>query len=223
MKVIITGSTGMVGKGVFLECLDDDKISEVLLINRTPIGINHPKIKEVIHKDFTNFLPLRDRLSGYDACFHCMGVSSAGMSHEQYYKLTYTVTESLANLLYELNPDMTFIYVSGEGTDGTEKGKSNWARVKGKTENLILNKGFKDAYAFRPGVILPEKGVVSKTRLYRIIYKLMYPFFPILKKLKSVTTSSKIGKAMIILVEKPYDAKIIRGQDINLLVSKYNF
>ncbi|MEE4259594.1 MAG: NAD-dependent epimerase/dehydratase family protein [Bacteroidales bacterium] len=215
MKVIITGSTGMVGKGVLLECLDDDRIIEVLLINRSLIDIKHPKIKEIIHKDFTDLSAIQHNLKNYNACFHCMGVSSAGMKEEQYLKLTYTITENLINVLYNFNPNMTFIYVSGDGTDSTESSKTMWARIKGKTENLILNKGFKDAYAFRPGIILPERGVKSKTKLYNSLYILMRPFFPILKKMKSVTTSQNIGKAMIGLTVNSKQLKILLGSDIN--------
>lgn len=144
-----------------------------------------------------------------------MGVSSAGMKEEQYFELTFTITESLVNVLYNFNPNMTFIYVSGDGTDSTENSKTMWARVKGKTENLILNKGFKDAYAFRPGIILPERGVKSKTKLYNSLYILMRPIFPILKKMKSVTTSQNIGKAMIGLTLNSKQVKILSGSDIN--------
>ncbi len=205
----------MVGKGVLLECLDDDRIIEVLLINRSLIDIKHPKIKEIIHKDFTDLSAIQHNLKNYNACFHCMGVSSAGMKEEQYLKLTYTITENLINVLYNFNPNMTFIYVSGDGTDSTESSKTMWARIKGKTENLILNKGFKDAYAFRPGIILPERGVKSKTKLYNSLYILMRPFFPILKKMKSVTTSQNIGKAMIGLTVNSKLVKILTGSDIN--------
>lgn len=215
MKVIITGSTGMVGKGVLLECIDDSAVEKILLINRSPIDIAHPKIKEILHKDFTNFSNIQSEFKEYDACFHCMGVSSAGMADEQYYKLTYTVTEALVDATYNANPNMTFIYVSGEGTDSTEKSKTMWARVKGKTENLMFNKGFKDAYAFRPGVILPERGVKSKTNLYNLLYSLTRPIFPIMKKMKSVTSTQNIGKAMIGLIENPQNAKILVGSDIN--------
>ncbi len=205
----------MVGKGVLLECLDDDRISAVLLVNRSRIDIKHPKIKEIILKDFTDLSTIQHDLKNYNACFHCMGVSSAGMKEEQYFELTFTITESLVNVLYNFNPNMTFIYVSGDGTDSTENSKTMWARVKGKTENLILNKGFKDAYAFRPGIILPERGVKSKTKLYNSLYILMRPIFPILKKMKSVTTSQNIGKAMIGLTLNSKQVKILSGSDIN--------
>lgn len=219
MKVIITGSTGMVGKGVLLECLQDVNINQVLLVNRTPIDIKHHKIREIIHKDFTDFTSIQQDLYGYDACFHCMGVSSAGITYEQYFKLTYTVTEALVNVIFKVNPNSTFIYVSGAGTDSTEKSKTMWARVKGKTENMMFNKGFKNAYAFRPGVILPKSGIKSKTKLYNFFYILTRPIFPILQRVKSVTTTQNIGKAMISLIENPKKIEIFGGSDINNLIS----
>jgi nucleoside-diphosphate-sugar epimerase len=215
MKIIITGSTGMVGKAVLLESIDDTRITEILLINRNPIGISHPKVKEVIHKDFMDFTPIQDQLNGYDFCCHCMGVSSAGMSEEQYTELTYGISKSLASTLYSLNPNMVFNYVSGTGTDSTEKGSTMWARVKGKTENMILQMGFKDAYMFRPGVIIPERRIKSKTAFYNIFYIIAKPIFPILKKVKSITTTTKIGKAMINTYFFPQSLKHLEGKDIN--------
>ena len=163
-----------------------------------------------------DFKSIQHEFKGFDACFHCMGVSSAGMADEQYYKLTYTVTEALVDATYKANPNMTFIYVSGDGTDGTEKSNTMWARIKGKTENLIFNKGFKDAYAFRPGAILPERGVKSKTNLYNLLYFLTRPIFPLMKRMKSVTTTRNIGKAMIALIENSQKGKILAGSAINL-------
>ncbi|MDW7690844.1 NAD-dependent epimerase/dehydratase family protein [Flammeovirgaceae bacterium SG7u.111] len=215
MKVILTGSTGMVGKGVLLECIDDSTIEKILLINRNSIDISHPKIKEILHKDFTNFSNIKAVFKYYDACFHCMGVSSAGISEERYYKLTYTISEALANAIYNVNPNILFTYVSGAGTDSSEQGNSMWARVKGKTENFILNKGFKDAYVFRPGAILPERGVKSKTKLYNFFYVITKPIFPLLKRMKSVTTTSRIGRAMINLYNNPQSLKHLEGADIN--------
>ena len=169
MKAIITGSTGMLGKGVLLECIDDPSVEQVLLINRKHLDISHPKVKEVIHKDFRDFNSIKEQLEGYDACFHCMGVSSAGMSEEKFTEITYTMSKALATVLYGINPNMVFNYVSGAGTDSTEKSSTMWARVKGKTENMILNMGFKDAYMFRPGAILPERGTKSNTKLYHAL------------------------------------------------------
>lgn len=215
MKAIITGSTGMVGKGVLLECIDDSSVKEILLINRNPIGTVHPKVKEIIHKDFRDFTAIKEQLAGYDACFHCMGVSSAGMSEEKFTEITYTMSKSLASALYSLNKNMLFIYVSGAGTDSTEKSSTMWARVKGKTENTIMNMGFKDAYMFRPGAILPERGVKSKTKLYNTLYLITRPLSPILKRMKSVTTTTKIGRAMINLHNQPQALKYLEAADIN--------
>ncbi len=215
MKAIITGSTGMIGKGVLLECLDNPRVEEVLLINRQPVGMSHPKIKEIIHSDFRDFSSLKDQLPGYDACFYCMGVSSAGMNEAQYTEITYTITKALATTLHSVNPEMKFIYVSGAGTDSSEKGRIMWARVKGKTENMVLNLGFWDAYVFRPGIILPERGVTSRTKLYRFFYVLFRPLFPLLRRMKSVTTTRKIGRAMINLYHHPQAGKQVEAMHIN--------
>jgi len=219
MKAIITGSTGMVGRGVLLECLDDPSVEKVLVLNRTSLGVSHPKLEEVIHKDFTDFTAIKDQLTGYDACFHCMGVSSAGISEETYHTLTYEISHALATTLHSVNSEMVFTYVSGAGTDSTEKSNTMWARVKGKTENMIFSLGFKDAYAFRPGAILPERGVKSKTKLYNTLYVIMRPVFPLMKKMKSVTTTINIARAMIQLCHQPQELKILEGADINRLVS----
>ena len=217
MKAIITGSTGMVGKAVLIECLDSEIIDSVLLINRQPIDVSHPKIKEVIHPDFTDFSSIREQLAGYDGCFHCMGVSAVGMSEERFTHITYTMTNALAETLYDLNPNMVFNYVSGTGTDSTEKGRVMWARVKGRTENLLLSMGFKDAYAFRPGAILPGKGLKSKTPLYNATDVVMKPLFPLLKKMDSVITSPEIGQAMINTVLHPQELKHLENRDIRRL------
>lgn len=219
MKInpIITGATGMVGKAVLLECLESNDVESVLVLTRKPLGIRHTKMKEIIHNDFYNFDGIKEELSNYNACFFCLGVSSLGMNPDEYYKVTYTITEKLSDTLIEANKDSVFIYVSGAGTDSTEKGKINWARVKGKTENMILNKGFKDAYAFRPGIILPENGIKSKTVWVNIFYVMMKPFFPLLKKMSTVTTSSKVAKAMIECVLRPKENKYLENMEINFL------
>ncbi len=217
MRIIITGSTGMVGKGVLLECLDDPGVEQVLLINRNPIGLSHPKITEIIHKDFADFTAIQDQMIGFDLCCHCMGVSSAGMGEEKFTKLTYGITKALSSVLYAHNPDMVFNYVSGTGTDSTEKGRVMWARVKGKTENMVLNMGFRDAYAFRPGVILPERGIKSRTGWYNVFYFISRPFFPLLSKVKSVTTTTKLGRAMINVFRHPQSQKHFEGVAINEL------
>ena len=219
-KVIITGSTGMVGKGVLLECLDHPQIEKVLIINRSTIGMQHAKLEEILLASFLDIADLKDHLRGYDACFYCMGVSAVGMAEEKYYEITYKTTKAFADVLFGLNPDMVFNYVSGTGTDSSEKGRLMWARVKGKTENMILNMGFKDAYAFRPGVILPEKGIQSKTGWYNTMYAITKPLFPLLKKWKLVTTTTRVGLAMINTLFTPADKKILENVDINELAGR---
>jgi hypothetical protein len=217
MKAIITGETGMVGKAVLLECIDDERITEVLLINRQACDVKHKKVKEIIHQDFFNLSGLEDKISGYDAFFFCMGVSSAGMNEEKYYKLTYTLTMGFANLMSKVNPNSTFCYISGAGTDSTEK-KSGWAKVKGKTENAILALPFKAAYMFRPGYIQPMKGIKSKTPLYNTLYVIFKPLYFLIKPFKSLATDSvSLGKAMINVAIKGYTSKFIESKDIYLL------
>lgn len=216
-RVIITGSTGMVGKGVLLECLDHPEIGKVLVINRSSLEMEHPKLEEILLADFLEIESLRPHLSGYDGCFYCMGISAIGLDEEAYTKITYTTTKAFADLLYALNPEMVFNYVSGLGTDSSERGRMMWARVKGKTENMILNIGFKDAYAFRPGVILPEKGIQSKTSWYNTMYNLTRPLFPWLKKLNSVTSTTILGKAMVNTLYSSTEKKVLENADINRL------
>ncbi len=217
IKAIITGTTGMVGRGVLLECLENEHVDSVLVINRESINLNHPKLKEIIHKDFNNLESIKNELKGFNACFYCMGISSIGKKEEEYYSITYQITKYFVDILWEQNPDMVFNYVSGTGTDSTEKGKVMWARVKGKTENMILNKGFKDAYAFRPGAILPIKGVKSKTGWINTLYLILKPFYPLLIKMKYVTTSSMVGTAMINSILHPQKLKHLENTDINIL------
>lgn len=220
IKAIITGATGMVGKGVLFECLERPIIESVLIINRSSAGIFHPKLTEIIHKDFTDFTSVMNKLKDYDACFYCMGISSLGVKEDEYFRITYSMTEALAKLLFEINPGMVFNYVSGAGTDSSEKGNIKWARVKGKTENMIFDLGFKDAYAFRPGIIIPEKGVKSKTGWVNFMYALSKPVFPLLLKSKFVTSSSRMGKAMINSVLYPQELKVLENKDINMLAEK---
>ncbi len=217
MKVIITGSTGMVGKGVLLECLESSDIDRVLIINRSSLDLQHPKLKEILLPEFLNIATVKDDLAGYDACLYCMGTSALGKDETSYNLITYETTKVFADLIHDLNPNSVFIYVSGVGTDSTEKGRAMWARVKGKTENMIFQKGFKDAYAFRPGVILPEKGIKSKTSWYNISYVIMRPFFPLFKLSKNVTTTTKLGQAMMAVLKSPMTKKILYNPDINEL------
>lgn len=218
LKVIITGSTGMVGKGVLLECLEHPGVEEVLVVNRQSINMQHPKLKELIHKDFYDLSNIREELQGYNACFFCLGVSAAGMSEEKYTRLTYDLTMHFAETV--VHPEMIFTYVSGTGTDSTEKGRIMWARVKGRTENALLKMSFKAAYMFRPGVILPKRGVKSKTKLYNFFYVLLRPIFPLMAKMPSVTDSVKVGKAMIQVALHGSDKQHLENKDINELATK---
>ena len=221
-NVIITGATGMVGKGVLLECLDYDGIKEVLVIGRNSIGLKHPKLKELIHSDFTNFAEVKNQFLDYDACFFCLGISAAGLSEEQYKRITYDYTLTLARTLFEINPQLTFNYVSGVGTDSTEKGRMMWARVKGKTENDLLNLGFEKAYMFRPGAIIPLRGIKSRTKSYQFVYDY---FMWLVKGIKAivpnaVVNTTQIGLAMINSMLKGYDKKILTPKDIIILSKK---
>lgn len=216
-NIIITGTSGMVGKAVLLECLEDDRIDKILIVNRKTIGLQNKKVKEVLIPDFKDLSSIQETMATYDACFFCMGISAAGMKEEDYHKITFSITKGFVDMLFKQNPNFVFNYVSGAGTDSTEKGKIMWARVKGKTENMVLNKGFKDAYAIRPGMILPEKGISSKTKLYNIAYILTKPLFPLFRRMKNVTTTTKLGKAMINTLFFPTPTKILHNEDLNRL------
>jgi nucleoside-diphosphate-sugar epimerase len=219
MNVIITGATGMVGKAILLECLDHSSVKGVLSISRRSVGIQHPKLTELLHADFSEFSSVSEKLNGYDACFMSMGVSSAGMSEEKYTLLTHGYTLALARELIKLNKEMTITYVSGKGTDSSEAGKLMWARVKGKTENDLLALGFKQAFMFRPGFIVPKRGVYSSSKLYRILITAFRWLFPIIRLIspKSIVDSDEIGLAMIHAVERGYPKTIIDPVDMQVL------
>ncbi len=209
----------MIGKGVLLECLDHPSISEVLVIGRNSVNMEHPKLKELIHQDFTDFKPVRDKITGFDACFFCLGISAAGMKEDQYTSVTYQFTLSLARTLQEINPSMTFNYVSGKGTDSSEKGRIMWARVKGKTENDLLKLGFKQAFMFRPGVVIPLRGIKSRTKSYQFMY---HYFTWLIKGIKaifpnSVVDTTQIGLAMINISFNGYDKTVLKPVDIIIL------
>ena len=219
MKVIIFGATGMVGQGVLLECLDHPEVSAILAVGRGSCGTDHPKVEEVLHQDFFEYSAIETDLTGYDACFFCLGVSAAGMSEEEYHRLTYELTLAAAETLARLNPAMTFCYVSGAGTDSSESGRMMWARVKGKTENHLLQLPFKAAYMFRPGYIQPTKGIRSKTTLYQTFYTLGRPLYPAIKTLfpSAVTNTEKVGMAMIKVALEGYPQPHLENRDINSL------
>jgi uncharacterized protein YbjT (DUF2867 family) len=217
MRVLLFGATGMVGQGVLRECLLDPEVESVVALSRNATGQQHRKLHELLHDDFLDFSPIENRLSGFDACFFCLGVSSAGMTDENYQRITYGFTLAAALVLVKLNPNMTFIYVSGAAADSSEHGRSMWARVKGKTENSLLRLPFHAAYMFRPGLIVPLHGIQSKTRLYRVFYTLLGPLLPALQGRfpKYVTTTEQIGRAMLKLAKQGWPKPALETSDIN--------
>ena len=226
MKVILFGASGMVGQGVLRECLLDPGVEAVLAVGRNslPAALIWPeldvaaraKLQPLVRKDLSDLAPVEAELTGYDACFFCLGVSSVGMTDDEYRRLTYDLTVGVGELLARLNPGMTFIYVSGAGTDNTGEGRTMWARVKGQTENALMRLPFKGAYMFRPGVIVPMHGIVSRTRAYRIGYVLAKPFVPLLRRLfpRSITTTEQIGRAMLRVTREGYPTPVLEARDI---------
>jgi hypothetical protein len=214
-SVIITGVTGMVGEGVLHECLLSQDVDKVLSVSRKSCGVSHPKLTEIIHKDFFDLSSIEPRLSGYNACFFCLGVSSVGMKKEEYEKMTYDLTMGFARTLAKVNGDMSFCYISGAGTDSTEKGRSHWARVKGKTENDLQKIGFRKTWLFRPGILKPTKGLKNTLPFYKWAGWLMpvfETFFP-----NTISSLTELGQAMIRVVTKGYEKNIIEVKDIKKL------
>lgn len=212
----------MIGSAVLLECLDSPDVTEVVTVGRSPSNRTHPKLREVIHGDFLDLSPIEPDLVGLDACFWCLGVSSAGMSEQDYTKVTYDYTKACATTLLRLNPEMVMCFVSGAGTDSTEAKGPMWAKVKGRAENLLLGMGFRRAVMFRPGFIQPVRGVRSKTTLYRALYAVTSPLFPVLKRLfpRLVTTSDAVGRAMIAVAKDGASKAILDSDDITALGRK---
>jgi uncharacterized protein YbjT (DUF2867 family) len=219
MKVVLFGATGMVGQGVLRECLRDPLVTLIRIVGRTASGVDHPKVRETVLADLSNYSSIEPELTGFDACFFCLGVSSAGMSERDYERITYGVTLAAAETLARLNPAMTFVYVSGAGTDSSERGKVMWARVKGKTENALLRLPFKAAYMFRPGVIQPLHGATSKTASYRILYSLTKPLLPVLRWTFPgyVLTTEQIGRAMLAVARHGAPKRVLESKDISLI------
>jgi uncharacterized protein YbjT (DUF2867 family) len=217
MKVILFGASGMIGQGVLHECLIDQEVESVLAVGRSPLSQRHEKLREIVRQNVADLDSVEDMLRGFDACFFCLGVSSAGMAEADYRQVTYDLTLAVARTLARLNPDMTFIYVSGAGTDSTGRGRIMWARVKGETENALLKLPFKAAYMFRPGIIQPLHGITSKTRLYRTLYVVAGPLIALLKKISPrwVTTTEQVGRAMISVGMKGAPNSFLENQDIN--------
>ena len=216
MNVLVFGATGMIGQGVLRECLRDPDVDRVTVVARQRTGQSHTKLREVLRGDVADLSGLDAELREVDACFFCLGVSSAGMTEERYARVTYDLTLSVAKQLVRLNPGMTFVYVSGMGTDASERGRAMWARVKGRTENALLALPFRAAYMFRPGLVQPVAGARSRTAWYRVLYMLMAPLLPLLRRLfpKSVTTTAEVGRAMLAVARRGYEKRVLESADI---------
>src|ERR1700726_2726462 len=216
MRVLLFGATGMVGYGVLRECLQDPDIQLVETVGRTATGGKHPKLREIVHKDLSDVAPIESELSGFDACFFCLGVTAAGLDEADYLRVTYGIALAVAEALARLNPGMTFIYVSGAGTDSSEHGRSMWARVKGRTENALMELPFAAAYMFRPGIIEPLYGGGSKTTTYRVFYPLTKPLLPLLRRAfpDHVLTTQQIGRAMLTVARNGYPKRVLESKDI---------
>ena|ERR1019366_4381003 len=215
VKVLIFGATGMIGRGVLLECLRDFDVELVVTVGRTAVGINDGKLREIVHRDLLNYAGMEETLSGFDACFFCLGIASAGMKETDYAQITYGYTMAAAEILSRLNPQMTFIFVSGSGTDSSEKGRIMWARVKGRTENALLKLPFK-AYMFRPGFIQPMDGIQSKKPMYRRFYSVLGPLFPLLRRMfpNQVLSTRQLGRAMLNIARRGYPKRVLEARDI---------
>jgi uncharacterized protein YbjT (DUF2867 family) len=216
MNVLIFGATGMVGQGVLRECLVDPDVQRIQAIGRTPTGVQNAKLREIVHQDAWHYADIENDLSGFDACFFCLGVTSSGMKEEAYARVTYDITMAAAETLCRLNPKMTFIFVSGAGTDSSEQGRAMWARVKGRTENALLQLPFAAAYMFRPGVIEPVHGARSKTASYRVLYTLTKPLLPVLRWAfpDYVLTTQQIGLAMLAVARHGFTKRVLESKDI---------
>ncbi|MFB7498705.1 NAD-dependent epimerase/dehydratase family protein [Streptomyces sp. NPDC056161] len=221
MRVIVFGASGMIGQGVLRACLLDDAVTEVLAVVRRPLPDAHPKLRQIVHTDFTDYTAVQDQLQGLDACFYCLGVSSFGRKEEEYTRVTHEYALAAARALSAASPSLTFVYVSGEGTDSTGKSRQMWARVKGRTENDLLAMPMK-AYMFRPGYVQPLDGAVSRTRAYRVLYRFGSVLYPLLRRIVPghVTTTEAVGRAMIAIgrgeEERPV---VLRNSDINRLAA----
>ncbi|MEM7367748.1 MAG: NAD-dependent epimerase/dehydratase family protein [Bacteroidota bacterium] len=222
IKAIVFGASGMIGSGVLIEALAHPSVEAVLSIGRSTTGVQHPKLTEIIHKDFTDFSAIEDQLAGYNACFFCLGISSFRMSEEAYRRITVDFTKKAGEVLSRLNPEMTFCFISGAGTDATSN--TMWARVKGEAENILKTFPFKQVFLMRPGYIQPVKGVKSKTKLYSIIYFFIGSLYPLWKRLfpKIVSTSEEIGLAMIHAVLHGYEKETMESIDVVELAHRHN-
>jgi len=220
VKIIIFGATGMVGQGVLRECLLARDVERVLTVGRSTTGQHHPKLTEIVHADLFDYTAIESELKNFDACFFCLGVSAAGLTEAEYCRLNHDLPLLAARTLAQLNSQMTFIYVSGAGTDSSESGRTMWARVKGRTENDLLRLPFKAVYLFRPGIIQPLHGVRSKTPMYRLLYTMLKPVFPLLRAVlpNEILTTESIGQAMLSLARQGAAKEVLEARDINACI-----
>lgn len=214
------GATGMIGQGVLREALRAQDVERVTTIGRSATGLRDAKLREVVHRDLLDYDEIESELTGFDACFFCLGVSSAGMTEAEYTRVTFDITLAAAETLVRLNPQMTFIYVSGAGTDSSERGRAMWARVKGRTENALTRLPFRAVYLFRPGFIQPLHGARSRTRLYRVVYAVMRPLLPVLRRLfpNHILTTESLGRAMLLVAQHGAPKTVLEAPDINQIV-----
>ena len=221
MNAILFGASGMVGQGVLRECLLDPAITRVLAVGRSPLAQRHAKLRDLTVPDLSNLAAVEGQLAGFDACFFSLGTSAVGMTEASYAAVTYDLTLAVARTLLRLNPAMTFIYVSGMGTDSTERGRTMWARVKGRTENALLALGFRAAYMFRPGLIVPMHGITSRTTLYRVLYAILQPLVPLIARFfpDAVTTTERVGRAMIAVARRGFTRPVLEPVDINAIAA----
>ena len=219
MRVILFGATGMVGQGVLRECLLDPDVERVLLLVRKPSNHCNEKIREIVVADFLDYSAIENELVGYDACFFCLGVSSVGLSEQEYHRITFDLTMAAAKVLVKNNPAMTFVYLSGTGADSSESGKVMWARVKGKIENALFQLPFKGVYAIRPGYIQPLHGIQSRTTWYRLFYAMLRPIYPLTKTVLPglVTNTENIGRALLQIAKHGAPNHILESREINRL------
>lgn len=217
MNVLLFGATGMVGQGALHECLLADDVTQLTTLGRTPTGQQHPKLRELVHQDLFDYNVIESVLTNFDACFFCIGVTSSGMAEAQYTHLTHDLTLAAAQTLVRLNPQMTFVYVSGAGADSTEAGKVMWARVRGRLENALQRLPFKAVYVFRPGIIQPLRGIRSKTGSYRWFYLLTQPLLPLLRWLlpNMVLSTAIVGRAMLAVARHGATKAVLEAADIS--------
>jgi uncharacterized protein YbjT (DUF2867 family) len=224
MNILIFGATGMVGRGALRECLLDPDVRRVLAVGRTPTGGQDPKLQDIVRKDLFDYAEIENELAGFDACFFCLGVSSSGMNEADYARITHDIGVAAAQTLVRLNPQMTFVFVSGAGADSTERSRTMWARIKGKTENALLRLPFKAVYVFRPGIIQPLHGIRSKTAGYRLFCAFAKPLLPIARRLfpNYVLTTEQIGRAMLRAAKRGAPKRVLAALDIRAVASGAN-